>query len=143
MKKINQIQLIEKSLKNERDKMVFDLSNLMSQLNKKKNIIDNMNAYINDYNGAALPLSKSVPSLSINFNIFINKISNAILKTEEEVNFILEAKLKIIEKISKLDAKLALMEVFNKKIKLAMNEKEKKEEQIILDDISAIKHLRN
>ncbi len=143
MRDIRQIQLISSALKKDKDKYLHELSKINATIDKKRAIITKMQTYQNEYsNSENLQLSRSVPALNKNLHLFSKTIFDVIYQAEAEIVTIKKIRDALLKSIDAIDNKIKLMNVFNDRIKLELQEKEEKLEQAVLDDLSSTRHMR-
>jgi flagellar biosynthesis chaperone FliJ len=143
MKDNKQISIIITALDKQRERYLSELARINLIIKNKEILIKKMHLYINEYQrNDQLNLSKSIPIFFNNFNMFIHKIENVIAQTHTEVNQHLLMRKNAIEQIKILENKIKIMSIFSQRIieeKLLQMEKS---EQLTLDDIVAVKHLK-
>ena len=144
MKNLHQIKTIEKALSHERDKYILELAKIKSVINKKNSTIASMISYSKEYTKEAnLQLTKTLPGLTRNLNLFLDKLLHVVEQAQKEVLSLEKIRSNIILKLNELNMKLKLMNVFETKAKLVIQAKIEKQEQLALDDISASRQARS
>lgn len=143
MDDLRQIKAINKAFHKQREKYMFELSKTNKLIQKKTMLIQKMTGYMNEYfNNTSLKMSRSMPSLFNNLNLFIKQIDKVIIDTEREKEILKKSKDSIIKMIVKSDQKIKLMDHFEDRVVKEQIYKQDKVEQLMIDDISSTKHLR-
>ena len=140
---MRQIKLITNSLIKEKEKYLYELSKLNTTITNKISTIDKMKSYQNDYlNSYNLNLSKSIPGLNMNINLFVKKIDMVIDQAKFEVNTLQQIRESLLVTIDNINKKIDMMSIFESKQQVEMRVKEEKQEQIMLDDMSMTMDIR-
>ena len=143
MNDMRQIQVLLKAFTKEKEKYLFELSKINMAIEKKSDLILKMQTYKQDYfNENNLTVSKAIPALIKNFHLFMKKLELAVKQAEDDLVILKRAKQAILERISEIDKKMELMNLFAEKIKKGMILKEEKTEQSMIDDVVSTVHLR-
>lgn len=143
MKDIHQVLLIKKALEKQKEKIFLELAKINAVITHKNNLIHKMKIYLIEYrNEKRFELSKSVPGLFINLNHFTDQIESVIVKTEIEIDQLKIRRKVVADKLIKLDQKIDLMKIFISRNDKMLRQKEDRLEQVLIDDISATRHLR-
>ena len=137
MQSIQQVQLIHNALISERKRFLIELGKVNRFLNKRLSTIEKMISYQSEYSdNNNLKMSRSVPTLHQNLEMFSKKIAKLVSHEELEVKKLENIKESIIDKITNLDQKIKLMANFRDKA--LMNEllQNDKMEQVMLDELA-------
>ncbi len=138
MKDPHQIKVITDSLNKEKEKYMHELMRINSLLTNKQSMAEKMQLYLNDYlNNKNLTVSKSIPGLHNNITQFVKKMNSVINQAEFEVETILQIRTSVLEIIEKINQKIDLMNIFDKKVKVDQIKKNEKQEQNVIDDLAA------
>ncbi|MDR3476546.1 MAG: hypothetical protein P4M14_00765 [Gammaproteobacteria bacterium] len=143
MENLKNIQIIKKSYDLERKKFVFEMHKVNNLIARREATIQKITAYKKEYTHQDnLKLSKSIPALSKNIDMFTAKIDGIIDIEKVEIEKLMKIKSSIISKIASIDHKIKLMGHFEEKAKAAKALKIEKSEQTSLDDLSSTMRLR-
>lgn len=138
MKDIRQIKLINQKLEQQKFNYQIDLTKTNKLIEKKTISHNRMLSYRNDYiNSEKLQITRIMPNLNININLFIKKINNVIYITEVEIDKLKEEKKIIEDKLAEVDKKIDLMSMFENNIKKIIKIQQEQSEQSALDDMVA------
>jgi len=136
MKDINQIKLLVDAFTKKKDKYMLELSKINNQISSKESMIEKMKFYKNEYiNGDKLIISKSIPGLNKNIDLFVDKIDVVIKQSESEVLESKKIKNKLLETINNYDKKINLMNHFEEKVLIDLKIKEDKYDQLTVDNL--------
>lgn len=141
MSKQQQLNAILMALNKQKDSMLLDLGKVESLIKLRMASIKKIINYQSEYNHKErYQLSRSIPSLSKNMSSFADKIKALILNEQQEVERLIITKniklneITIINK--KIDYFTELLKNSQHKAHLALE----KNDQVTLDDLSALKH---
>jgi flagellar biosynthesis chaperone FliJ len=143
MQSIQQVQMIHNALQSERKRFLAELGKVNRYLNKRLGTIEKILSYQHEYSDTNnLKMSRAVPTLHQNLELFSKKIAKLVQNEEFEVKKLENIKESIIDKITNLDQKIKLMANFRDKA--LMNEllTSDKWEQTMLDDLSVSRRYR-
>jgi len=143
MENKQQLQSIHAALKKEKERWIFELTKLISIIEKKQYLIEKMLAYQKDYDQKdKLEISRSNPMLLKNLDLFYTKMLDALFKAEYELEKLNESKNLLLGKINSIDQKMKVMEIFEERI--TENEKlaNDRREQHISSDLTINKYSR-
>ncbi|MEO8400366.1 MAG: hypothetical protein ABI597_01045 [Gammaproteobacteria bacterium] len=143
MNNSRQIALISTMLGKERECYLFELSKVISFMEKKIATIKKMISYQNDYyTSEHLQLSRSVPALNKNLNAFSRKMTDVIQQAEQELVQLQKNKDKILSSIEDVDNKIRLMNLFADRVKLQAMLQTERREQSEQDELTSRERLR-
>lgn len=143
MKDLKQIKLISESLENEKKKYLNELMKITSAIENKLLMIQKMVDYKSDYfSDNNFKISKSVPGLNKNINLFVKKIDDVVQKTYAEIENLKKMRTSLLETVAKIDQKLDVMTIFEGKSREEIRQREEKQEQLVTDDIVSTIDLR-
>lgn len=144
MKDINQVRIILKALINEKSKFLFELAKLDSLIQKKTIGLKQMLNYQQEYQSEKnFQLTRLTPILHKNLNSFTKKISDIIFHEDNEIKRLNDIRSTLLKKINELSQKIKVMSSFEAQIKIEDLMHIEKNEQSMIDDLSAIKFTRD
>lgn len=143
MKDIKQIHTIHAALSKEKEKFMAELAKINQMIDNKLLNIQRMTIYQKEYgNTEYLKLSKVIPSLSKNLEAFSGKISDMIQQGEKDVDMLKNSRKTILQTIEKIDNKIRLMDLFADKARIETMLLSERREQVTMDDLASLKHVR-
>lgn len=143
MKDLQQVRMIAKALEKEKEKYMNELFRLNTTIDKKSNLVEKMSSYLKDYyRDDNLKVTKSHPTLLVNFDNFAKQIQDVIARTKTEIKMLLKSQEILLGKIQNSDQKIKLMNVFEEKIIKENQLHASRAEQSAIDDLSSIKSSR-
>ncbi len=138
-----QILLINKALRSQRDSFLSELTKINRFIEKKLANIKKIMLYQNEYSSNDnLKLSKTIPALHKNFNLFNKKIDKVIEIEEIEIENLKKTQKTMLDKIEELNQKIKVMNQFKEKSDLQKRMESEKKEQKYLDELTSTKHIR-
>lgn len=144
MKNEGQINIINKSLQFERDKMLQELNRINIYLSRKIASMKKILSYRDEYTkGNKLKISRSVPALLCNLESFTSRIHSLLREEENEIEKAKGMQRTVIGKIEKLDQKIKLMNGYRAEIKYAAMMEKEKIEQRLSDDLSSLTRFKD
>lgn len=144
MRSLRQIKVINQALDKERERYLRELGMIVKTIEKKQSLIQRMADYRREYFADGnLMLTKAVPTLNKNLDLFDKKMEAIIQQTESEVLQFQKSKEAVMQKITTIDSKIQLMELFKIRIHQKTLVRADKQEQRMLDDLSTIKNVRD
>ena len=143
MENIKNIQIIKKSFDQERKKYLYEITKVNNLIAKREATIRKISAYQNEYtNKDNLVLSRTIPTLSRNIDLFTGKIADIIEIEKIEIQKLERMKVSMVTKIGNIDHKIKLMNHFEERAKLEKAVQVEKSDQRELDDLASTAHLR-
>jgi flagellar biosynthesis chaperone FliJ len=143
MENLKNIKIIKKSYDLDRQKFVYEIHKVNNLIARREATIQKITSYKKEYtNDDNLQLSKSIPVLSKNIDLFTAKIDAIIDAEKVEIEKLHRIKSSIMTKIVSLDDKIKLMGHFEDKANATKALKMEKADQTSLDDLSSTMHLR-
>lgn len=144
MNDLKQIRIIEKALNKEKEHYFFELSRLNGSVEKKKLLIKKITSYLQEYqNENQLIISKSIPLLHKNLDLFINQMRGVIAQTEREIEHLKQNQLFLMKKIQMVEQKIKLMAHFEEKVLCKLKKRSEKIEQTAIDDMAIMQKQRS
>lgn len=138
-----QILLINKALRTQRDSCLSELSKINRFIEKKLANIKKIMLYQNEYSSNDnLKLSKTIPALHKNFNLFNKKIDKVIEIEEIEIEKLKKTQKSMLDKIEELNQKIKVMNQFKERSDLQKRMESEKKEQKFLDELTSTKQSR-
>lgn len=143
MKDLKQIKSVIMALEKDRERRLGEILRINAYIKKKMDMVTKMENYQKDYeSGQQFDVTKSIPTLHKNLNAFINKIRTIIKAEEVEIEKLNQHKKVKLDELQKLDQKIQMIEHFKETAKQEKIMKSEVSEQLVLDDLSSIKHSR-
>lgn len=144
MENLKQIGLISKALNKQRERYLFEISKVNSLIKLKQDLVVKMISYLSEYVADGhLSSTKSNPALLKNFEAFLQQIHAVIVKTENEIQDLIKLRADWLSKLQASDGKISVMDHFEDRTIKRNNEKQSKHEQLTIDDMSLVKHMRS
>jgi hypothetical protein len=143
MKDKQQINTIQQALSSQKELLVANVSNINMTINKKLVVLKKFIEYQKEYTEAEqFRISRSIPTLVRNLEVFTGKIAHLIRLEEKEVEDLVKKRYAKLEEILKIEQKLKLMQHFLTVIQSEQDYELSKMEQRVIDDMASIKYSR-
>ena len=143
MENLKNIQVLQKGLEHERDKLRFEFSKVTQMIAKRRATITKITQYQKEYaNPSHLMTSRETPALAINLNLFSAKIFAMIAAEQMEVVKLENIKSSMLQSLHKLEQKIQLMSVFETRAHSKQHERIQKQESRLQDDLASTTNAR-